>query len=178
MPSDSIIDVTPDVKDGSRGMLAFHGQMYFCVLGRAGVVPPAEKQEGDGATPAGIWRLRRVFYRADKISKPETVLDVVDITKDMGWCDAPEHPEYNRLVPLPFDASHEKMWREDDVYDIVVELGYNDDPPLPGLGSAIFMHLMRPDAAPTAGCVALPLPALREILQGCSTNTAIRISEK
>jgi L,D-peptidoglycan transpeptidase YkuD (ErfK/YbiS/YcfS/YnhG family) len=111
--------------------------------------------EGDGITPRGAWPVREVFYRADRMDKPRTALPLHAIEKDDGWCDAPEDNGYNRLVKLPYPASAEAMWRDDHLYDLVVVLGYNDDPVVAGKGSAIFLHLARPDYAPTHGCVAL-----------------------
>ncbi len=111
--------------------------------------------EGDGITPIGAFPVREIFYRADRIPKPRTTLPLRATRQDDGWCDAPADPNYNRLVKLPYPASAEQMWRADHLYDLVVVLGYNDDPVVPGKGSAIFLHLARPDYSPTHGCVAL-----------------------
>jgi L,D-peptidoglycan transpeptidase YkuD (ErfK/YbiS/YcfS/YnhG family) len=111
--------------------------------------------EGDGITPLGRFAVREIFYRADRIAKPVTALPLHAIQKDDGWCDAPDDPSYNRLVRLPYPASAEIMWREDHLYDLVAVLGYNDDPVIKGKGSAIFLHLARPDYSATQGCVAL-----------------------
>ncbi|TWB36863.1 L,D-transpeptidase family protein [Nitrospirillum pindoramense] len=136
-----------------------------CVIGRGGVI--ADKREGDGGTPVGCFPLRRVLYRPDRTPAPVTALPLAAIAPTDGWCDDPGHAAYNRPVTLPFPASHEVMWRDDHVYDIVVVLGHNDDPPVPGLGSAIFMHLTRPDRAATAGCTALEADDLRRLLSHC-----------
>ena len=111
--------------------------------------------EGDGITPRGSFPVREIFYRADRMAKPATVLPLRALEKDDGWCDAPGDPNYNRPVKLPYPASAEQMWREDHLYDLVAVLGYNDDPIVPGKGSAIFLHLARPDFSATHGCVAL-----------------------
>ncbi|HVV27029.1 MAG TPA: L,D-transpeptidase family protein [Rhizomicrobium sp.] len=111
--------------------------------------------EGDGITPRGAWPVRRVFYRADRIARPRTALPLRALAPDDGWCDAPDDPGYNRLVKLPYPASAERMWRDDHLYDLILVLGYNDDPVVPGKGSAIFLHLARPDYTATQGCVAL-----------------------
>jgi len=99
--------------------------------------------------------VREIFYRADRMAAPRTSLPLRRIAPDDGWCDAPDDPDYNRLVKLPHPASAEHMWREDHLYDLVAVLGYNDDPVVAGKGSAIFLHLARPDYSPTQGCVAL-----------------------
>jgi len=111
--------------------------------------------EGDGITPSGIFAVREIFYRADRIAKPMTQLPLRAIQPDDGWCDAPDDLCYNRLVKLPYCASAENMWRDDHLYDLVAVLGYNDDPVVAGKGSAIFLHLAKPDYNATHGCVAL-----------------------
>jgi L,D-peptidoglycan transpeptidase YkuD (ErfK/YbiS/YcfS/YnhG family) len=111
--------------------------------------------EGDGITPRGAFEVREIFYRADRVPKPVTALPLRATRENDGWCDAPDDPNYNRLVKLPYLASSEAMWRADHLYDLVVVLGYNDDPVVPGKGSAIFLHLARPDFSATHGCVAL-----------------------
>lgn len=111
--------------------------------------------EGDGITPRGAWPVREIFYRADRIAKPATAVPLRVTREDDGWCDDPADPNYNRLVTLPYAASAETLWRADHLYDLVVVLGYNDDPVAPGKGSAIFLHLARPDYTDTHGCVAL-----------------------
>jgi len=126
--------------------------------------------EGDGITPVGAFPVREVFYRADRIPRPDTRLLLRAIEKDDGWCDAPDDPNYNRLVKLPYPASAESMWREDHLYDLVAVLGYNDRPVVPGKGSAIFLHIARPDYSATHGCVALAfadaLAALEQLQPG------------
>ena len=144
------------------GLFRFGGRTLRCALGRGGV--RADKREGDGATPVGDLPLRRVLYRADRVAAPACRVPVEPLSPDDGWCDDPGHADYNRAVRLPHPARHERMWREDAVYDIVGVLGWNDAPAERGRGSAIFLHLARPDLAPTEGCVALPPPDLRAVL--------------
>ena len=158
------------------GRFFLAGRQTRCSVGRSGVVPGDEKREGDGASPAGTWPMRRVFYRPDRlVDPPKTELPLVPLTPQDGWCDAPDDPLYNRWVKLPYVASHENLWLEDHVYDVIVELGYNDDPPVPPLGSAIFLHLARPDWGPTAGCVAVTLQDMLEILSLAKRGTEIEI---
>ncbi|MPY73025.1 MAG: L,D-transpeptidase family protein [Alphaproteobacteria bacterium] len=144
-----------------------------CALGATGIT--AAKREGDKATPAGRFALRRVLYRADRLAAPRTALPVAPIGTGDGWCDAPGDPQYNKPVTLPYAASHERLWREDHLYDIVVVLGYNDAPPVAGKGSAIFMHVARPGYAPTEGCVALALADLEAVLARCGPGDCIHI---
>lgn len=159
----------------SDGRIESQGFSAQCALGKGGVRPAGEKREGDGASPAGVWPVRRVWFRADKGPAPQTGLPVIAIRPQDGWCDAPDHELYNRWVALPFPSSHERLWRDDDVYDLIVELGYNDDPPIAGRGSAIFMHLARPGYLPTEGCVALAENDLRAILQRLDGQSRIEI---
>ncbi|MGH1420714.1 MAG: L,D-transpeptidase family protein [Hyphomonas sp.] len=147
-----------------------------CAVGKGSLVPVTEKKEGDGASPIGAWKTRRLFYRPDRVIRPETGLPIVEITTQMGWCDDPDHPSYNTLVSLPFEASHERMWRDDHVYDVVVELGYNDDPIMPHAGSAIFMHIARPDFKPTEGCVALILSDMLTVCANLTPESVIAFS--
>ena len=156
------------------GLLECGGREYRCALGSGGIT--TEKREGDGATPTGCFALRYVFFRADRLAAPETGLDVLPIGESIGWCDDPADPDYNRPVALPCSASHERLWRDDAVYDVIVILGHNDDPPAPGLGSAIFMHVARPDYAPTEGCVALELGDLLAVLAACGPGDRICIN--
>lgn len=162
------------VVQGDRVLLP-DGRVFPCAIGRGGFIPAHEKREGDGATPLGDWPVRRVLYRADKVGAPETALTIEPINQDDGWCDDPKDPAYNQPVKRPYAASHEKMWRDDDLYDVVAILGHNDDPPVPGAGSAIFMHVARPDYSPTEGCVALAPPDLIHLLQSIGPDTIVRI---
>ena len=136
-----------------------------------------DKREGDGATPVGRFALRRLLYRRDRLpAAPATALPAAVIGRDDGWCDDPGDPAYNRPVRLPYPASHERLWREDGLYDLVVVLGHNDDPPVPGLGSAVFLHVARPDYGPTEGCVALARDDLLVLLEGCGAGTMLEIA--
>ncbi|MDP3737378.1 MAG: L,D-transpeptidase family protein [Hyphomonadaceae bacterium] len=149
----------------SIGVLRWGGREIRCALGRGGVVKEILKREGDGATPAGRWPMRQIFYRPDRLPAPLTGIPVAPITQALGWGDGPGQPGYNQLVQLPYPASHEKLWREDHVYDLIVVLGYNDDPVVSGKGSAIFLHVARPDLSPTEGCVAVAREDLLDLLK-------------
>ncbi|PIR98578.1 MAG: hypothetical protein COT88_00945 [Candidatus Colwellbacteria bacterium CG10_big_fil_rev_8_21_14_0_10_41_28] len=164
-----------DIEVYSDGIVIFDGKKYKAAIGRSGVTN--NKAEGDGGSPAGCFPIRKIFFRKDKISVPETSFVIEAIGDDMGWSDDPEREEYNTLIKLPYEGSHEKLWREDDLYDLIVVLGYNDDPPISGKGSAIFMHVARPVYTPTEGCVALSLENLKEILEKAGRDTRVCIRE-
>lgn len=149
------------------------GSAYPCSLGRSGA--KAMKREGDGASPAGCWRLKRIFYRADRGFPPRSGLPVRRLRPDDGWCETVGDRNYNRLVRMPYGASHETMTRDDRLYDIVVELSHNDRPRVQGHGSAVFFHLRRPDGGPTAGCIAVSARDMRIILARCGPRTTISI---
>lgn len=159
----------------SDGEFEIDGRRVRCALGRAGVRPAADKREGDGASPLGVWPLRRVLYRPDREPAPRTGLPVAALAPEDGWCDAPGDPAYNRPVRLPYPASAEQLWREDRVYDLIVVLGHNDDPPVSPKGSAIFLHLIQPDGSPTAGCVALQRADMLDLLSRARPGDALAI---
>jgi L,D-peptidoglycan transpeptidase YkuD (ErfK/YbiS/YcfS/YnhG family) len=150
-----------------------NGRTMRCAIGRSGF--KQNKKEGDGTTPIGRFPLREVFYREDRISKPSCVLPVRAVTPTDGWCDDPADPNYNRLVSLPYTASHENLWREDFLYDLLIVIGYNDAPPIPGAGSAIFMHVARDDYSPTQGCIALKLDDLQFVIGQLTENSHVNI---
>jgi len=163
----ALATVTPD------GLLHLGQTTLRCALGKGGVV--ADKRESDGGTPLGPMRLLRVLYRADKVARPETALPVAQIGPADGWCDDPAHRDYNRPVQRPFPASHEALWRFDDLYDLLVITDQNADPVVPDRGSAIFVHVARPDYGPTLGCVALAEADLRRLLALARPGDAIDV---
>ena len=155
------------------GRLSWPGGSAPAACGRGGV--RADKREGDGASPAGAFALLDGFYRADRIAPPPTQLRMAALQPNDAWIDDPRDPRYNRLVSLPYPAHHEEMWRADGLYDLVVPIGYNTDPPLPGRGSAIFLHVARPDFAPTEGCIAIALDVLTSVLGLLGPGSTITI---
>ncbi|WP_443750926.1 L,D-transpeptidase family protein [Asticcacaulis solisilvae] len=161
----------------SDGRLGLNLHSVRAALGKGGVIDAAAKREGDGKSPLGAWPIRYVFYRPDRVAKPETQLPVVALSPDDGWCDDPADPAYNTHVKLPWPTSHEKLWRDDHVYDLIVVLGHNDDPVVPGMGSAIFMHLAREDYSGTEGCVALGIDDLLDVLSEAEPGSQVEIRD-
>jgi L,D-peptidoglycan transpeptidase YkuD (ErfK/YbiS/YcfS/YnhG family) len=159
--------VTPD------GKLSLGTETFRAALGHGGI--RSDKREGDGATPTGLLPLRVVLYRPDRLPAPTSAVPVKPLSPSDGWCDDPDHPAYNRPVRLPINASAEALWRDDAVYDIIGVLGWNDDPVRPGRGSAIFLHLARPDFSPTEGCIALAPEHLRHVLARGLTEILVRL---
>ena len=161
---------------GTGHSLSFGGLTVPCLVGRSGIVDAASKREGDGATPAGTWRLREVLFRPDRITLPGTSLPASAIGEQDGWCDDPAAAGYNRRVTLPSADSHERLWREDAAYDLLVPLGYNDDPPVPNMGSAIFLHCIGGNRNATEGCVAVAQESMIGLLPALGPDTWIRIA--
>ncbi len=178
--------VVARVAGANRSAARLHaGQLVLrCAIGAAGV--KRDKREGDHASPAGRWRLLSGFYRPEKPPPRSPQLPMRPIRKDMGWCDDPASALYNRLVKTPFRASHEALWRDDRLYDLVIVLDYNIFPRRRQRGSAIFVHcareksdvgkgLARDGFAPTEGCVALRYEDLRRLLPRLSRRTVLTI---
>jgi L,D-peptidoglycan transpeptidase YkuD (ErfK/YbiS/YcfS/YnhG family) len=159
--------------DPRRGVLVAGPLALPCALGRAGVTHA--KREGDGASPAGRFRLLGAFYRADRLPRPRTRLPVRALRPTDGWCDDPGDRRYNRPVRLPYGARHERMWRDDHVYDVVIDIAWNRGPIVRGRGSAIFLHLARPGFSPTEGCVAVEPRKIARLLERLGPRTRIEI---
>lgn len=165
-------------KPGStcQGLIRAENRVLACALGRQGTT--VFKREGDGATPAHhLLRPLWVYWRPDRGRRPHSRLDLSPIGQGDGWCDGPAHPAYNSPVRLPFVASHETMWRDDQLYDICVVLDWNMVPRARARnrGSAIFMHVAKPGYPPTAGCIALARPDLEWLLAWIGSETQILV---
>jgi L,D-peptidoglycan transpeptidase YkuD (ErfK/YbiS/YcfS/YnhG family) len=162
-------------RPGSRtkGILMMSGQPIPVALGRGGI--RHDKREGDGATPAGVWHPVEVRWRADHGGRPITALPVRATQRRDGWCDEPASPRYNRPVQLPFRGSHEEMWRQDHLYDLVVVLDHNRRPRKTRRGSAVFLHLAREGFEPTAGCIAFRRADLYRLLARLSPRSKLRV---
>ncbi|MGM0629432.1 MAG: L,D-transpeptidase family protein [Patescibacteria group bacterium] len=163
--------VIQNIEVCSLGELIFKNRKYKVAIGKNGVAK--NKEEGDGKTPIGCFKMRKILYRKDKVKIPKSPLSVREIQGDDGWSDDSSSPNYNELIKLPSNESHEVLWREDGVYDLIVPLGYNDIDTVPGKGSAIFMHIAKPEFTPTEGCIALLKEDLLEILKNISKDTLV-----
>lgn len=160
--------VFASVRDRRKGFLIAGHAIFPCALGRSGIV--ARKREGDGGTPQARLPLRRVFFRADRMPRPRTLLTLRAITSRDAWCDDVSDRRYNRLIDRPPGAAEERLARTDHLYDVIVELGWNDDPVIRGRGSAIFWHLPRAGFTPTAGCVAVERHVFQKLLPRLSRD--------
>ena len=178
--------------DTSKRILRIGEQEYPCAIGKYGVVPQADGREGDGKTPLGTYPIRYGLYRADRVTLPQTKLAFWRIHREDGWCDTPTDPAYNRPVSLPYPAkntasaanpanpanpvSAEALWRDSHVYDVILVLGHNDSPPVPNMGSAVFLHVARENYAPTLGCVAVSIEDMLALLALLDKNSVIDIT--
>jgi len=157
----SLIRVRRGTAGRSRGVLLAGRHALPVVLGRAGVA--AGKREGDGATPRGRFALTRLWWRADRAPRPRTRLPVRRIDRALAWCENPADRRYNRPFRRSASEPGDRLWRDDHLYDLVIELSHNTRPRVAGRGSAVFVHVARPDRSGTAGCVALDAKDLRRL---------------
>jgi L,D-peptidoglycan transpeptidase YkuD (ErfK/YbiS/YcfS/YnhG family) len=155
------------------GHLTFKNLKFRCTLGKAGI--GKKIREGDSITPRGIFKLVKVFYRADKIKNLKTPLKKIRIKKNMGWCDDSKSKFYNKLIRLPSNFGCEKLYRSDRLYDLVVVLNYNLNPIIKNKGSAIFIHIAKKSFKKTQGCIALNKEDLINLLSVIRKNTKIKI---
>jgi L,D-peptidoglycan transpeptidase YkuD (ErfK/YbiS/YcfS/YnhG family) len=156
------------------GYLEFKKLKLRCSLGKAGI--KKKIKEGDNITPRGVFKIIKVYYRADKIDKIETQIKKIKIKKKIGWCDDPRSVFYNKQIKLPNKFSHEKLYRNDNLYDLIVVLNYNMNPIIKNRGSAIFIHIAKNNYEFTAGCIALKKGDLIKLLEKIKKNTKIKIS--
>jgi L,D-peptidoglycan transpeptidase YkuD (ErfK/YbiS/YcfS/YnhG family) len=153
--------------------LEYKNLNFRCALGKAGI--GVKKIEGDNVTPKGIFKITKIYYRSDKIKNIKTSLKKIEIKKDMGWCDDPNSNFYNKEIKLPSKFSHEKLYRRDNLYDLVAVLDYNMNPVIKRKGSAIFIHIASKSYKKTKGCIALKKKHLIKILSQIKKNTKIKI---
>jgi L,D-peptidoglycan transpeptidase YkuD (ErfK/YbiS/YcfS/YnhG family) len=157
----------------TQGWLTAGNARIPVTLGRRGIL--ADKREGDGGTPAGRFRPLRLWWRADRLPRPRTLLPVRRIRPQDAWCENPSDRRYNRPIRMLDGAAGDRLWRGDRLYDLIVEIDHNTRPRIAGRGSAVFLHVARPDRGPTAGCIAADLGALLKLLQKIGPNTRIRV---
>jgi L,D-peptidoglycan transpeptidase YkuD (ErfK/YbiS/YcfS/YnhG family) len=169
----SKIWIRPAAGNSRRGLLTAGGRTIPVALGRAGI--RANKREGDGGTPRGIFLPLRLWWRGDRHERPRTLLPVRAITPEDGWCEDPNDRHYNRPVRLERGRRADRLRREDHLYDFIVEIDHNTCPRVTGRGSAVFLHLARENFGPTAGCVSMTKSAMLHLLQRLGPRTKIVI---
>jgi L,D-peptidoglycan transpeptidase YkuD (ErfK/YbiS/YcfS/YnhG family) len=159
--------------DRSRGWLTAGGQTIKVALGRGGI--QANKREGDGGTPRGTFRPRRLWWRADRHSKPSTFLPVRAIRPEDAWCEDVSSRHYNQPLRLAAKHGGDRLTRDDHLYDFIIEIDHNTRPRIAGRGSAVFLHLARKDFSPTAGCVSMTEATMLRLLKRLGPKTRIVI---
>ena len=153
--------------------LKYKDLKFKCALGKAGI--RKKKKEGDNITPKGIYKIIKIYYRDDRIKKISSKFKLIKITKSMGWCDDPKSKKYNQLIKLPNKYSHEKFFKNDNSYDLIIILNYNINPIIKNKGSAIFIHIAKKNYKSTKGCIALKKNDLLKLIRIIDTNTKIFI---
>jgi L,D-peptidoglycan transpeptidase YkuD (ErfK/YbiS/YcfS/YnhG family) len=169
----SLVRIQAAAGDRTRGWLTADGQTIQVALGRGGI--RANKREGDGGTPRGVFRPVRLWWRADRAPRPRTHLNVRAIGPADAWCEDPPDRHYNQAVRLDRNQSGDRLRRDDHLYDFIVEIDHNTRPRIVGRGSAVFLHLARPDFSPTAGCVSMTKRAMLRLLARLGPETRIEI---
>ena len=153
--------------------LYFDKYKIKCAIGKRGITD--EKLEGDNKTPAGIYNFNSIFYRKDRITKIRTNLPKFIIKKNMGWCDDPNSKNYNKLIRYPFKYNAEKLYKKDNIYDIIITIDYNYNPIIKNKGSAIFIHIAKNNYSPTRGCIAISKRDMKKLLANINKNSKILI---
>ena len=156
------------------GLIKYKNFKFRCALGKAGI--GEKKREGDNVTPTGTFKIVKIYYRSDRVKKISSKFRQIEITKNMGWCDDPNSKNYNQLVNLPSKYGHEKLFKKNNIYDIIVVLNYNMKPVVKNKGSAIFIHVAKKNYQPTQGCIALKKNNLLKLLSKISKNIKIKIN--
>ena len=157
-----------------KKFLYYNNYRIKCAIGKRGI--KTKRKEGDFITPRGIFRIKLILYRKDRIKNFKTFVPKLSITKKMGWCDDPKSKKYNKLIKYPFEFSSEKLFRKDNVYDIILVLDYNMNPTKKYKGSAIFIHIAKKNYDATEGCVAIKKINLLKLIKILKRNTKIKIA--
>ncbi len=161
------------IKLKNKDTLICEDFQFKCSIGKNGL--KKNKFEGDKCTPVGTFSLGPVYYRSDRVAKPDTELKTIKINKRMGWCDDPNNTHYNRKIQLNKKNKGEKFYRKDKIYDIILVINYNAKKIIKNKGSAIFIHVSN-NYRPTRGCVALSLNDLQILLKILKKKSKIKLS--
>jgi len=161
------------IKLKNKEILICDDFQFKCSIGKNGL--KKNKLEGDHCTPKGTFLLGPVYYRSDRVDKPNTKLKTIRINKQMGWCDDPNNAYYNKEIKLNKKIKAEKFYRKDKIYDIIIVINYNTRRIIKNKGSAIFIHVTN-NYKPTKGCLALSLNDIEILLKIIKKNSKIKIS--
>ena len=153
--------------------LTYNNYKAKCVVGKRGI--GNKRKEGDLITPMGRYKIKFILYRKDRIKKIQSKIKKISISKNMGWCDDPKSKNYNKLIKLPSEYNYEKLYKKENIYDIILVLNYNMKPVIKNKGSAIFIHVAKRNFKKTEGCIALSKSSLLKFLGLLKKNTVVRI---
>ena len=156
--------------------LTFKNYKAKCAIGKKGI--GSKKKEGDLITPRGKYKVKYILYRKDRIKKIQSEMKIIKIKKNMGWCDDPRSRNYNKLIKLPSIYRHEKLFKKENIYDIILVLNYNMRPIKKNKGSAIFIHVSKKNFKKTEGCVAIQKRDLLKIVKEIKKNTKVMIESR
>ena len=156
------------------GLLKYKDLKFRCALGKAGI--GKKNKEGDNITPKGNFKILKIYYRKDRLKKITSKFKIIKITRNMGWCDDPNSKKYNQLIKLPTNYSYERLYRKENIYDLIIVLNYNIKPTIKNKGSAIFIHVASKNFNKTAGCIALKKSDLRKLIKAINKNIQILIN--
>ena len=159
-----------------KKFLTYNNYKAKCAVGKRGI--NFKRKEGDLITPKGKYKIKFILYRKDRVRKIQSKIKKIAIVKNMGWCDDPRSKNYNKLIKLPTEYSCEKLYKKENIYDIILVLNYNMNPIIKNKGSAIFIHVSKKNYKGTEGCVALKKIHLIKVLGGLKKNTAVRIAHQ
>jgi len=160
----------------NKKYLTYNNYKAKCAIGKRGI--GLKRKEGDLITPKGDYKIKYILFRKDRIKNIKSKVKKIEIKKNMGWCDDPQSKEYNKIVKLPSVYSHEKLYKKENIYDIIIVLNYNMHPIIKNKGSAIFIHVAKKNYKKTAGCVAVEKKQLLKIIKELKKNTEVRIENR
>ena len=160
----------------NKKYLTYKDYKAKCAIGKRGI--NNKRREGDLITPKGIYKIKYILYRKDRVKNIQTKIRKIVIKKNMGWCNDPKSKKYNKLIKLPSVYSYEKLYKKENIYDIILVLNYNTNPVLKNKGSAIFIHIARRNYEKTEGCVAIVKRSLIKIIKELKKNTKIKIESR
>ena len=155
------------------GFLKYKDLKFKCALGKAGI--GKKKLEGDQITPKGTYKIVKIYFRKDRLKKISSKFKLIEIKKNMGWCDDPKSKKYNQLIKLPSKYSHENLYRENSIYDLILVLNYNMNPIIKNKGSAIFIHIANKKFKNTEGCIAIEKKNLVQLVKIINKKTLVII---
>jgi len=154
--------------------ITFKNYKIKCSIGKTGI--NSKKREGDGSTPSGVYKFNLIFYRKDRFPNFKSKINKFPIKKNMGWCDDPSSKYYNKLIKFPFKYKAEKLYKKENIYDVIIVMNYNSKPIVKNKGSAIFLHVATRNYKPTQGCIAVSKKDIKTLISYIDKKTKLSIN--